>query len=503
MRTRPRAPPTKLYDNLHQHTTNETKVNMSQCADLFRLYLQKPALVSARMVLQAQLLSAGLTLRRNGEIVDLTSEFRRHVDCIWLPFAKSVIDSVIALGFCVVSYELDTSQQEITLPTKHEQVKQENHSQPGTSKTVVPNVASIGSYQLAFCESGASGYGRQYKVYAKTTGYATVHDENVRVFVREHPQQTGEITSAVASIATMSRFTDDLLTLAMKTETGRAAPAIVTQERRAGGGSGANNPSDMFFDSESRDIHTDGIRREDEQAAMALQLQMQFCRTTNARNAFDPRNPDVPWSGSSSKSNSINPPTLTLPKSHELASYPLPQARTDLGDLLRFTQDQMCSAMGVPSGLLFDSGFAGKSTAQLSLLNSTIQQLSHTLNTILTQAYHDIYGNDSPNGDISFTTTVSPLSSAEEVVKLFSSGLADFKVAAPLALHAVGASMSEIEAALERQEGVEKQKHKLLQAQQQNEGAPSSQATPSKSRQRDTPSSELSEDAQETKKKKH
>ena len=66
---------------------------MEQASALTKLFNRKPALVAAKMVLHAQLLSGGLTLRRAGEVVELTPQFRRHVERHWLPFAKSVISS--------------------------------------------------------------------------------------------------------------------------------------------------------------------------------------------------------------------------------------------------------------------------------------------------------------------------------------------------------------------------------------------------------------------------
>ena len=72
---------------------NKVYVNMEQASALTKLFNRKPALVAAKMVLHAQLLSGGLTLRRAGEVVELTPQFRRHVERHWLPFAKSVISS--------------------------------------------------------------------------------------------------------------------------------------------------------------------------------------------------------------------------------------------------------------------------------------------------------------------------------------------------------------------------------------------------------------------------
>ena len=432
-----------------------THVNMQQCSEFMQMYHSKPALVSAKMVLHAQLLSGGLSLRKNGDTIELQPEFRRHVDRVWLPFAKSVIDSFMVHGFCAVAYVIDQcANMQIALPTETVAVSADvpkqtkNGANVRVSKpSVVPSVPPLSTYRLSFENSG---YQRVYNVNPVGTGCIGGNDPNVRVFMRDAPDDAGNINSAVGSTSALGRFTDQLVHLAATCEVGRTTPAIVTQMRRPGGANGATNPRDMFFDSESRDIHHDGVRRDDEESAMSLQWQMAFCRMANSQNTLDPR-----ITGRATGNSTLNPPTMTLPREHELASYPLPQSRGDLAELMRFSQDQMCSAMGVPSSLLFESHKSSNNTAQLSLLNSTIQQLSHLVNIVLTQAYHDIYGQDSDKDDIQFCTIVSPLASAQEVQQLYSAGLADFKVAAPLALHAIGASNREVEDALKRREDAE------------------------------------------------
>ena len=96
-----------------------------------------------------------------------------------------------------------------------------------------------------------------------------------------------------------------------------------------------------------------------------------------------------------------------------------------------------------------------------------MQQLSRSVDAVLTDAYIDVYGNNTNAvlGDaaldkqgptsgkaIELVTSTSPLSSSSEVLALFKGGLADYESAAPLALHAVGLSQIEIEAAMKRYE---------------------------------------------------
>lgn len=109
-----------------------------------------------------------------------------------------------------------------------------------------------------------------------------------------------------------------------------------------------------------------------------------------------------------------------------------------------------------------------------------MQQLAKSVDTVLTEAYIDIYGEDGESGEsgvgasnevsgagalpgkgaqgraVELVTSTSPLSASEEVLALFSGGLADFEAAAPPALHAIGLSQAEIEAALDRQRALVK-----------------------------------------------
>lgn len=108
------------------------------------------------------------------------------------------------------------------------------------------------------------------------------------------------------------------------------------------------------------------------------------------------------------------------------------------------------AAFGVPSDLMFNGRFASKSTSQLSLLNSTVSQLAKSVNMVLTMAYRDIYGEGGTEDPVQLTLLTSPLAATEEVINLFTSGLAPVEVALPAALHAIGANKDEIDAAVEK-----------------------------------------------------
>ena len=92
-------------------------------------------------------------------------------------------------------------------------------------------------------------------------------------------------------------------------------------------------------------------------------------------------------------------------------------------------------------------------------MNSTVSKLAKSFNMVLTMAYRDIYGDDASSDDpATLTRLTAPLAATEEVINLFSSGLAPMEVALPAALHAIGASKDEIDAAMEKAQKEEEKK---------------------------------------------
>ena len=74
-------------------------------AALAQLYQVSPSIQAAKTVLVGQLLSSGVVVRRQGRDVPLKESFSRHLESVWLPFARDVIDQFLVFGFCLVSLE--------------------------------------------------------------------------------------------------------------------------------------------------------------------------------------------------------------------------------------------------------------------------------------------------------------------------------------------------------------------------------------------------------------
>ena len=135
----------------------------------------------------------------------------------------------------------------------------------------------------------------------------------------------------------------------------------------------------------------------------------------------------------------------------------VPQPRGDLESLMRLGIDQFSAALGVPSSLLFEGRFSNNSTASLQLLNSTISQLAKAVSAVLTKTYNMLYADDEGSGEepAQLKLVTSPLAVGAEIQGMFTAQLIDYETALPAAMHALGATSAEIEAALERAQAKE------------------------------------------------
>jgi hypothetical protein len=383
------------YSAFEQGTPGECRINSSQMVAIQHLYNASPSLQAARAILVGQLLSSGLSLTRTGESVKLTPTFSKHLESRWMPFARSVVDQMIMYGFCVVSVEEDDPEPFAALtaalrkssaappPAKRAragvtgtggsnvigdpQTKLDREAADVVSKApapvpntpnLVPIVPVIGSYEVALTPSGRAGYKRTARVFTTAPAHAYTQDECMAIFFRNMPDQHGNIVSPVASAFEFVSFTNALRELALSAEVVRATPTLVTQSAprgSVGNGVGAVDPSNLFFDSESRAIQQQSSDAEaserTNQLALATRLaaELNRVRTTHDPTAGTsaPAAPNLPPE--------IPPRLFALPDKQILVPGALqPTARTDLEALLRMANENIACALGVPASVIFE-----------------------------------------------------------------------------------------------------------------------------------------------------
>lgn len=291
-----KARPGLLSNSLGVHTSDlgEKRLNLQQVYALEHMFQSHPAVQAARCVLSGQLLSGGISLRKEGKDVDLQPAFKDHLNEVWIPFAQDVIDSFLKWGLCAISYEEhEDDLRRSTLLAKRRKLAQPPAIAKGRGSkaakavatapveppVIVPMVPILGSYEVAFAMGGRAGYKREYLVYSNAPGDGTREDEDARVVVRQHPDSVGNVNSPLASVFDLGSFVAALTELAVTAESSRARPRMVTQLRKKD--TAALDPGNLFFDSESRAVQSGADVDESAAQARALQLQKSMCDMIN------------------------------------------------------------------------------------------------------------------------------------------------------------------------------------------------------------------------------
>ena len=332
---------------------NRTFVDRNRLIDHYWQFHNNPTIKASYSVIHSRLFSAGLQVRYKGEAVETDSEFTSHIDTIWARFATDVLEQFLVGGFCAVAF-----------------VEQKDKRTRSRYGPLVPHVIPYSKYQLGidYDPRDEFQYAPIFNVYPQgqvmnTSG--TLIDDNAKIFMFRPPTDTGETTSDIASCAQFIDFIQNLIECAGTAESLRSRPAVVTQRMKKPDAPGVQS-SDMFYDMESREIHEQQENAENIQATMALKMQAAYAQMVNR-------------SGRSNESSRLGVQKLqptpevasrvfALPIDQAVAPMQSAESRNDLVALINTNNEMICSAMGVPASLVFESRFAGRTTAQYANL---------------------------------------------------------------------------------------------------------------------------------------
>lgn len=283
------------------------RINKTQQTALDDMFHRNAEVRAAVSVLHSALLGGGLRLERDGDVLEevrfgdkssdgkrkrgITVDWGRHLQEHWLPFARDVVDAFLKWGVCPVAVVplvdnrvalrdalRDVRQKDSTgAPRERAPIVEKTRAAKPTKATVyVPCVPHTGTYQLGFRPTGPSGYQREYLLYPATQLSSLDPDPTATVFVRQHPDEHGNICSPLASVHDMGSFVGSLRELALDAEIARSQPMITTQLRRPDRGADLSAGS-LFFDSESRAMASTQESDESTAAARALEVQARLC----------------------------------------------------------------------------------------------------------------------------------------------------------------------------------------------------------------------------------
>lgn len=283
------------------------------CVQIHQLYTTSPSMQAARSILMGQLLSSGIVLRRSGKDVPLTEGFAKHLESVWMPFARDVIDSFIQYGFAAVSIEEEdpppftafqnggkgvgdaidvekrSKRQRLgsTAPARAESETAKDLLRSQTN--LIPCVCEMGTYEVSWLMGGRRGYKRRYRVATLGNARALQVDPDVGLFFKSEPDSYGNINSSVATCFEQAAFVAALQELALNAEVVRARTQLITQSApKIGTASAQLDAANMFFDSESRAIHERDKANENNEQASSLAMMVRLCESLNKSQTHAP-----------------------------------------------------------------------------------------------------------------------------------------------------------------------------------------------------------------------
>lgn len=477
----------------------EVRINNDVMAAIHHLYQTSPSIRAARAILQGQLLSSGVVVRRAGQDVPLQDAFARYLEETWIPFARKVIDQFLMFGFCVVSIEEEepqpfakrrllkqaaqsraeklaapppTREQRNPLGEAAEARRRSSGKRARTSRDIVaegvqnvsdeqairdntvnfvPIIPDINTYTVSWVRRGQSNYSRDYRIFSTSSRNVYREDLGAEIFFREPPDHAGNICSPIATVFQSASFISALEELALQAEVVRARQLLVTQPVPRTQGNGTLDPQNLFFDSESRAVQSAAAAEDDANAAESLTLSVKLCNLLNKMQTTDQsgRTTEGGTSRSVHVPPEVPPRLFAVPEKQQVVpNLRAPEARSDLVDLMRVVNDHIAASMGVPASVIFEGKFSSNSMSQLQLLNTTVSSMALAVNRVLTACYHECYENAKEADELILMT--APLSATSEIQALHDSGIIDFETALPAAMHSLGCSVNDIEGALKR-----------------------------------------------------
>ena len=304
----------------------EIRISSDNMIAISHLYNSSPSIQAARAILMGQLLGSGVVVRRQGRDVNLKPVFARHLEDVWVPFARNVIDNFLMFGFVLVSLETESPPPFANFVKGKKQLAATSSMAPRGAKGVpkeaptpsdvrarpapsitddarldkrindaklsgggnlVPTVPDLGQYEVSFVHVGESNYLREYRVFSTNSDSVYRQDYSSELFFKSPPDAAGNICSPVATVFQSASFISSLEELALQAEVVRARQLLVTQPALRNQGNQNLDPSNLFFDSESRAVQASAASDEDTAQAQQLATTAKLMQVINRLQTTD------------------------------------------------------------------------------------------------------------------------------------------------------------------------------------------------------------------------
>ena len=333
--------------------TPSFRINNHDLDYVWKCFHQSPMLHMCSHLISSQLLNNGIrfcegSCRKN--VVDLDAETQMLVEDKWVPFCSDLIESILSFGFAVVHIG------------------------------EYPTVLKLGTYWIKV-EILPGGY--EWKVYRR--GSVDEEMENTFVFPIYEPLTDGTLNSPVYKVIPRLLFLKRLRETAVNMEMIRAHPVVYSEIKDAQNQGDKEGVDYDFYADAGVAEQNEELKYARNKAAVSLLNQQkdlydQFLGKRHASVAQKSLNNVVP-----------------LPMGHSMKAPPMNTGRSDLANLHKIIEEEVCATLGVPRSMIISDTGGGLNSGSVNT-ESTHETFMHTLiwwkkkmGVILSDVYNMIY----------------------------------------------------------------------------------------------------------------
>lgn len=305
-----------------------------------------------RQMINTHLLNNGITFCKNGcrgKAIKVDAEMEEMIDEKWIPFCSDAIDCILCFGFVVVSYQ-----------------------------DKYPSVLKLGTYRIK-----VDVVDNQYEWHVMKVNEAEQEYENVEVFNHFglEPRIDGGLTSFVAKVIPRMLFLKSLRESCIDMELRRANPQVFAEIKDQSSSNRTEGVDyDFYADAGATETREDMQYSRNKSAVEMLNKQKELYEQYLGRKA-------------AVKAQATLDSVIQLPSGQHVVNAQMTSGRSDLVNLHKIIQEEVCSVIGVPRSMMFaDSGIhRGDSEGIHNSFMHTLLWYKKKLGVMLSDIYNTLF----------------------------------------------------------------------------------------------------------------
>jgi hypothetical protein len=402
---------------------NLQRVNMEQMIFAKKCFEQSPLIQMARQMIHNQLLNNGIKFSqgKSKKGFKMSPEEEDDVDDKWVPFCASIIDSVMCFGVAVVHIG-----------------------------KCYPTVLNLKTFWL---KTGIKNNETVWEIYEKGAAEKPIRNAVVFDHFGFHTDG-GNINSLMLKVLPRLQFMKNIRQTAIRMEANRSMPQYFAEIKDSGNSNQNREGIDFDFYADANAAETsDGMKFQRNRTAVSM------------LNAQKDLYENYLGNSHAAKASAALENVTQLPMGQMVKNAVSNTGRSDMANLHKLFQEEVCATFGVPRSMMFADGSGNRSQDTLGSHQTFMHTLlwwKKKLSVVLSECYNAIHAEkiistidvkkDTCVDDlkrqfkVNVYFPVTPFVSNDELRKLYEQGIISWKSYGEYALRNISLPISDLQA---------------------------------------------------------